>query len=222
MSQSSSPSVEKQTTRPVLKVVVGCIIVVIVICLCVGTVMVIGTMGLRGIGQQIVEDYEENTGSQDTPSEDSPAQDDEIWDRSYEIGDVVELGGIEWTVLEAEDAGSTLPRKAVYNDDCVASSGTFIYVKLKARNTNNTYPETTANMILYDEQKNDYSLTMASKLFHCVDLSNELLVNKYLSPGVDGEYLAYYEVPTDASGFKIRITDLKISVEEYEYIDLGF
>jgi len=196
---------EKKGMGTGLKIFLGCLGLLIVIGLCIGGASVLGIMGLGKVANDVSKDIdEEKTAESDA------------FDNPKAINEVVTVSEVDWTLLEATDLGAEIPATSEYLDPCVSQSGRFIYVKVKVKN-NGSEMKSTVGLNLLDSQKREF--ISSSDIFSCFD--DALFILDNLNPGVELTFIEVYEVPIDATGLRLEVTDLAFLGDEKDYIDLG-
>lgn len=133
------------------------------------------------------------------------------------IGEAITVNNVQWTVTEAKNLGSTLKSNyGAYGDDCVADSGTFVKVTVKVKN-NASDMVSVMDLNVYDSQKREF--VTSSDVYSCVE--DELFILDNINPGIEKTFVAVYEIPTGATGLKLKVGDLDLFTDGYKYVSLG-
>jgi hypothetical protein len=221
---------EKSATNPIVKgstkgnkktfIIIGVIVGVILICCCV-SILVAGRNlpTVDTVSPSPTDKVLENATTTEIPSATATTKPVATIKQLPKIGDVVTVGNAQWTLVAARDIGSTLKSSfGAYGKDCVANSGKFIQVDLKIKNLNKDVA-TVTNPDLIDSL--DRSFVTSSDVYSCVDTSLFLLSS--VNPGIEKSFSAIYEVPLDASGFKLEVGDFGLfNLTADKLITLGF
>jgi len=196
--------IEKNTVRgSVGKTLLIVIIVIGVLILCCAGA---GLSGILGTASVVEEQQKEQANKEE-----------QIWNNPKKLNEKITVGNIDWTVVEAQNLGSTLKSKyGQYGTDCNANSGKFVKVTVKVKN-NDKEIRTLTNVDLFDSQKREFKIS--SDVFGCVDGDVWILEN--INPGIEKTYVAVYEVPSDAKNLRLKVGDMDLLSDEYEYIELG-
>jgi len=140
------------------------------------------------------------------------------FDNPYVLGEVVTVDNVDWTLTEAQNLGSTLSSSyGEYGSPCVANSGSFVRITVKVKN-NSDKMVTVTDINLYDASKREF--ITSSDVFGCVDDALFLLDN--INPGIEKTFSGVYEIPSDATGLRVKVGDLNMFKADEEYISLGF
>jgi len=151
-------------------------------------------------------------------------KEDNLWNNAAKTGETVDMGGVEWTVIEAQDKGTRLETTMLYSDDCIAESGKYIYVKMKVKNNTNEIKDMSSEAAkIMDSKKRKFTSTF--DVFGCVE-EDSYFVSE-INPGIETTIVKVYEVPKDANEFRLKVTKLNelewsSDDKEYKYINLGF
>lgn len=211
-SNASKPE-EKKKMGTGAKIAIGCGVIILL-----GIVVVV-ILAVAGVSfmSRVAEDLSDVTDVDFTEQE----NDDESVEESSEIfqlGETVTVDDIEWVLVDAENIGNRMKSQlGEYGEDCVAKSGEFIQLTLKAKN-NRKEMATLSNLYLYDSEGREF--VTSSDVIFCVEDDMWLIDN--INPGIERTFLAVYEVPEDASGFKLKVGNLDMWKTGHEYISLGF
>ena len=133
----------------------------------------------------------------------------------------VRVSNIEWTLTSATVLGPTIKADNEYSNDCVASQGsTFIHITFTAKNQGDKMASTIV-LNIYDDLKREF--ISYTGVYLCQNSNaNYVYTMENINPGLEKEYDAYFEVPSDAKGFRVKVGDLDIFANKYDYISLGF
>jgi hypothetical protein len=199
----NQPATSKGMSTTV-KVLIGCGVLTIIGIIC-GVLVLLGSLGIAAANKS-----HGNTSSSRTESE--------KFANPKAINTPVVVDDVSWTVTEATDLGSTLKSKyGQYGTDCEANSGKFIKVKVTVTN-NSSKKITISDLNLIDSQKRSFD--SSTKVYGCIkdDLSSYDDVN----PGISANLTYVYEVPSDATGLKLKVSiiDYSTTTPNFEYIDL--
>lgn len=157
-----------------------------------------------------------NTANTTTPPLPKPDPETELFNNPEKINTNVDVEGINWRLTSAKNLGSSLKPKYSFDDNC-KTSGKFIKITFTVKN-NRTEMESLSDLYLYDSKKNQYNTSTDAN--DCVE--NTIYILDNINPGIKKSYTAVYEVPKDAKGFRLEVTDLKLLGNAHKYISLGF
>lgn len=118
-------------------------------------------------------------------------------------GEVVTLDGIEWTVIGAKEHGDTLQRSGFQD---IVTDGKFIAIGYEVKNTTDD-PISLRDISLVDAEGRLYE--PSSLASYAIKESERCSYGQDISPGLKRYCVALYDVPTDASGFRVEFTNLE-------------
>jgi hypothetical protein len=130
--------------------------------------------------------------------------------------DVV-LGHVRWKVIAARKLGNTLKSDNAFVKP-KTTPGRFIYVEMEIENKSDE-PLTFAERPLYDRRGRRY--TTLSDASWYLD-KNVVWLLKTINPNVPHTFVQVYEVPDDASGLAVGISNLRFADRKEGVIELGF
>ncbi|MCA9379713.1 DUF4352 domain-containing protein [Candidatus Dojkabacteria bacterium] len=189
-----------------VKIAIGCggLLLLLVVCFFVASMA--GFAGLSKISEEVEKTTQESEEQKDTAFE-NPAS----------MNEAVVIDDVEWTLLSGSDLGSTIPSVSEYSDDCVANSGKFIKLTLTVKN-NSKKMVSVSNLDLFDSEQNQY--ITSSDVYNCSE--DDIFILDNINPGIEKTFTGIYEVPSTASGFRVKVGDLDFFTDNYKYISLGF
>lgn len=177
--------------------------------------MIIGFIGLSALGIAGISKVAEEVNNQQQQEE---KKNDDAFTNPAKLNEKVTVGEVEWTVTKAQDLGSKLKTKyPSFDKDCVANSGKFIKVYVSIKNNSKEMVSVT-DLDLLDSQKREYKTS--SEVSSCIE--DELFILDNINPGIKKTFVGVYEVPKDASGFRLKVGDLNLFSSKESYIGLGF
>lgn len=180
---------------------------------CLGVLIIggiaVSALGLFGLGK-VANEIDKDIKEQEQEDADKRAN-------PHALNEEIPVENIVWKVTEASDKGSTLKATSSYGEDCVSSTGRFIQVKATVKNNTNEM-KSLGSLNLYDKDGREY--VNSSDIYGCVE--DEFFLIDNINPGIAVEFIQTYEVPSDASGFYMEITDLNFLEDNKDYIGLGF
>lgn len=136
---------------------------------------------------------------------------------TYTIGQDVQVDEIRWKIIEAIDQGQTLQSNNQFIDD-ITTSGRFIRVTFEMENLSKDLLSF-SGLNLVDDQEREF-IPSSDALFF-IEEDQQCIIIENLNPNVPKICQAIYEVPTDATGLKAKVGDLKIFGSKEALIDLG-
>lgn len=138
------------------------------------------------------------------------------------LSNLIHVGDLWWSISNPQLVGTKLKNISgtLNNNDCVATSGQYLQIIIKVDNAG-TDVKLYNDPKLYDSQNVEYDLD--SNVASCVqgDMPIFARINPGSSDGTFTTFVAIYQVPTTASGFKFKVSDLKSVPVEFEYVSLG-
>ena len=136
----------------------------------------------------------------------------------YSINESITINNeVIWKIILAEDLGNTLEAIDRWSDD-KTTTGKFIKVRFTVKNIDKEM-KTITDLRLFDNE--DREFTAYSEIFGYIEDEEELFLLDNINPGLERTYTVIYEVPTDAKGFMLEITNLEF-MSDKAYISLGF
>lgn len=190
-----------------VKLLLGCGVIIFLI---IGCFVIVSVAGIAGVSK-VANDIDKETKA----SED---KEKEAFDNPSKLNEAVTVKDVQWTVTEGKKLGTTLKSKyGEFGTDCIANSGQFIQVKVKIKN-NSKEMLSTVNLNLYDSNKNEYY--RSTEVGECIE--DEIFILDNINPGIEKTFTAIYEVPKEASGFRLKVGDLEFFDDEHQYVSLGF
>jgi hypothetical protein len=194
----------------------GCAILLIISCIV--SVVFLG-WGVNEVGNEIEESVNEYENQQEQQAQEQ----ENAFENPKAVGDTVELEGITWVVKKAEALGTTIKAPAdSFLDDCTAASGSkFVRVQFTVKNTG-TKSETLTAPKLVDADKAEFD--SYSDIYTCVstrDQKPELMTFETLNPGVENEYVAYYEIADSKTDLKLKVDNGALIDEDVDYVSLN-
>ncbi len=133
------------------------------------------------------------------------------------IGQDVLAGDVRWTVLDAQDMGNTLQSN---NDliDPMTTGGRFVRVRFEIENRSSE-ARTFTGVSLVDAQGRTFE-DSTETLIGFVD-NEERCIFEQLNPNVPRICTTIFEVPADAAGLQVKVTNLALFGAEEAFIDLA-
>lgn len=135
----------------------------------------------------------------------------------YSLNQEVPSGDVVWKVISAKDRGNKLlakdSRYAVIVKDRV-SQGKFVEIKLVVENRGKDLA-TIISPKLLDNQGREFT-DISFQVMEWIPENMGFYLLENLQPNLPKELIAFFEVPTDATGLQ-----LKVGVWEPQLIDLG-
>ena len=189
-----------------VKIAIGCGALILLLVVCFIIASVAGLTGLSKLSEEVEKTTQESEEKKDTAFE-NPSN----------MNEPVTVSEVEWTLLNAEDLGSTIPSRYEFSEDCVANSGKFIKISMKVKN-NSKAMASVSSLNLYDSEQNEY--ITSSDLFDCIE--DDIYILDNINPGIEKTFVGVYEVPATANGFKVKVGDMDLFEDNYKYISLGF
>jgi hypothetical protein len=157
-----------------------------------------------------------NSGNKNNSSNGSGNQQAASQNAIYELNQEVTSSDATWKVTNARDRGNKLAAsESRYGSIAKAktTTGKFIEVTFTVENKSKDLASIT-NPGLVDGQGREF--TTATDVSEWVPEGKDLFLFTNLQPNLPKEFVAIYEVPADASGFK-----LKVGVLRPQFINLG-
>jgi hypothetical protein len=203
---ADTPIPPKKGVSTTVKVLLGCGILVVLAVICVVVMSALGVAGINSVATQVNNSVTEAANKENT-----------AFNTPHKIGDVVTVKDVQWTITEAKDLGSTLKSTyGSYGTDCKANSGKFVQITVKIKN-NGKDMASVMNLNLYDSEKHEY--VSSSEVFSCV--TGDLYILSNVNPGIEKTFKAIYEVPTTATGLRVKVGDLDLFTDDHQYVSLG-
>lgn len=126
---------------------------------------------------------------------------------SASIGTPVQVGDAEWTILEIVNRGSTMKGTDSFTKD-VTTSGTFVQVKFKVRNTGKKEGTMGELPKLVDPTNREFGSYETSSLYRPKD-TNGVFLDK-IQPSLSKEFVEIYEVAPGATSLSLKAHDFGI------------
>ena len=204
MAEATIPP-KKGMTKTV-KILLGCGILIVLAVVCVVVMSALGVAGINNVATQVNNSVTEAANKENT-----------AFNAPHKIGEAVTVKDVQWTITEAKDLGSTLKSTyGSYGTDCKANSGKFVQITVKIKN-NGTDMASVMNLNLYDSDKHEY--VSSSDVYGCV--TGDLFILSNINPGIEKTFIAVYEVPTTATGLRVKVGDLNLFTDDHQYVSLG-
>jgi hypothetical protein len=205
---SATPAKQDNSTRNILLVLGGCLAVVVCLVVCVFVIIPAVTLGgIASIGNKVADDIEK-----------SQQVNTDAYNRPSKINDTVKVGNIEWQVTKSQDFGSILPSYSEYLDDVTNNEVRFIRVEFSAKNMSSN-DATILSLNVVDDKGRTFSLS--GNTYLTLKTGEQSSVFASLDPDIRKSFVDIYEVPTDAKGLRLEVTDLNLLTPQKAYIDLG-
>ena len=130
--------------------------------------------------------------------------------------DAIRVGEVVWQVLGVKDLGNILKDPSGLFSDR-KTSGRFILIRFGIMNEGSDM-KTLTDLYLMDNKGREY--TSDSESFIYIENQEELFILDNINPGITKAYTTIYEVPSDAEGLMLEVTNLEFAGIT-AYIDLG-
>jgi hypothetical protein len=154
-------------------------------------------------------------GAEQEPAESTEAAKETGEESAASIGEPVTVGDVEWTVTDAEQLDELISIRGDYEE------GDFVSIDITlSNNTNQDITLATPFFALIDDQGREVEPNIDHNFFFLYPEEN-MFVDQ-INPGATKEGKIIFPVYPDASGFKLRVGEVRFASEETEYIDLGF
>jgi hypothetical protein len=158
------------------------------------------------------EKVAEQDGAEQEPAETTTETGEES---AASIGEPVTVGDVEWTVTNAEELDELISIRGDYEE------GNFVSIDITlSNNTNQDITLATPFFALIDDQGREVEPNIDHNFFFLYPEEN-MFVDQ-INPGTTKEGKIIFPAYPDASGFKLRVGEVRFASEETEYIDLGF
>jgi len=158
-------------------------------------------------------------GSRDKSTNTNTASGKNTNQQVYAVNQDVRVGDIRWKLLSARDHGSVLKgsesKYPTYESD-KTTTGRFIEINMEVENLGTDQTSGTT-MELVDSK----GRTFSSGPFTSWITDEQSLIITTLNPNITKQYKDIYEVPTDATGLKVKVSDLNIFGNKEAFISLG-
>ena len=135
------------------------------------------------------------------------------------VGDVVTFDDSKWTVLDAEDRGSTLESTNRFLDD-MTSQGRFIYVKFQVENLKNSEARVLNSPSIRDSQRREFNQIDRQSLY--LPDNAKTMTMEAIPATMSREFHAIYEVAADSEGIEFLARDFSAFGTSIQPIVLGF
>lgn len=221
--QSVQPvQVKKEGMGTGMKIFVGCGVLTVIGVLCAVAFFVYSTIKFDEMADKAKADLDATMSAASASAEAvqsaNTQYEENVFNNPQKIGDVITVGNVDWSVTEVKNLGTKINNELdSFLPSCNASSGKFVQVKLKAKNTSNQVITTNATyQNVYDSAKNQYIKS---------DVLNCMLSNKYTSsvnPGIEYTFKLIFEIPTSSTGLRMKIGAQTGNTRDYKYVSLGF
>lgn len=139
----------------------------------------------------------------------------------YSINEEVKVGNVKWKLLDATDRGGVLKASnSQYPSmtDDKEIDGRFVQITMKVENQGKEM-RSVSTLKLIDSESREY--TAASETSDWIPDEKEMFLLDNINPGITQEFISMYKVPSDASGLKVKVGDLKMMGNEEALIKLG-
>lgn len=136
----------------------------------------------------------------------------------YAVGQDVKVGDVRWKVLEAKDAGNTLPKTDITKEK--KSNGKYVIVRIEVENQSKDGLSFSSVDIKDDQDRTFQQSTDFDVSMHIP--TDEHCTLEQLNANLPKTCTMIYEVPASAKGFKANVGDLKAFTNDDAWIDLGF
>lgn len=141
--------------------------------------------------------------------------------RIHRIGEDVRVGDVRWKVLSAMSRGKVL--KASQSrypslDNDKTTSGYFFQVEIEVENMG-TSLKSVSSLTVSDSQGRRY--VASSSVSDWIPEGKDLFLLENLNPNIPYRFIDIYEVPDNAAGLMLEITNLEILFSKRDTIDLG-
>lgn len=169
------------------------------------------------IGQMANKDDKPSI-TQNTDNKDSKAVEESIETKQAKpkIGDEIDFEDSKWVVLEAKNLGNEAKSNNQFQENA-KSSGKFILVKFKVLNKTNKEERIMSHPKLIDSKEREFkNYDMQSSY---IPKNAETLSMSALPSGIEKEFYAVYEVPSDATGLQFEARELAAFGDE-QLVDL--
>jgi len=132
------------------------------------------------------------------------------------IGDEINFEDSKWVVLDAKNLGSEAKSNNQFQESA-KSSGKFILVKFKVLNKTNKEERIMSHPKLVDSKGREFKKYDMQSFY--IPKDAESLTMSALPSGIEKEFYALYEVPSDATGIQFEARELSAFGDE-QLVDL--
>jgi len=161
------------------------------------------------------DEVAEQDGTEQEPAETTGAADKSGEEAAASIGEPVTVGDVQWTVTDAEQLDELISIRGDYEE------GNFVSIDITLSNhTNQDITLATPFFTLIDDQGREVEPNIDNNFFFLYPEEN-MFVDQ-INPGATKEGKIIFPAYPDASGFKLKVGEVRFASEETEYIDLGF
>lgn len=127
----------------------------------------------------------------------------------------VTVGDITWKVLEVEELGETIKSPSGTLIDAVR--GKFVSMRFMVQNDGEE-PVTIYDLSVIDSRGRVFNICLSAYEYF---VPTDACALVELSPGIEYEYIAPFDVAPDSEGLIIEFTDLSDQDEQSTYVSLG-
>lgn len=199
---------EKEKTKRVIIIIA---VVILLPLICCGSAFMLGLIGSSGDSSS-TNGSSSNTSNSDTETstEDADIIEEET-ETEYKIGEAAPIGDIEITVKKVENLGNSITQSW---GDPLTTQGRFIRIDFDVENVG-TEPLYIGELELVDSQGRTFA--ESEDRFMALD---DIEFLDQLNPNVTESYATLFDVPSDASDLKLKVSDWGLFTSEYVLIDL--
>ncbi|MBD3328881.1 DUF4352 domain-containing protein [Candidatus Dojkabacteria bacterium] len=133
----------------------------------------------------------------------------------YPIGETAKAGDVSFKVTKVEDLGNSVQPEW---GNPITTNGKFIRVDYQIENLSyeSQYPPV---LKVLDSQERTYE--ESGKKFTILSFGDEVEIFEEISPNVKTDYATIFEIPEDAVGLELKVSDFGLFPTKYAYFDLG-
>lgn len=139
----------------------------------------------------------------------------------YSLNQDVKVGEVRWKLVSVKDRGNIL-RASESKYSTIAedrnTSGKFIEITMEVENLG-TEMKSVSNLKLIDDKNREFM--PATDLSEWIPEGKELFLLSNLNPNMPQQFVEIYEIPIDATGLKVEVSDLSLWGTEKALISLG-
>lgn len=141
----------------------------------------------------------------------------ETEEKSYGVGDDIQVGEVKWKVLNAP----TKTKEIVSEFDKETASGVFIIIELQAELTGKESGEVSSSQFkIIDSQDRKFETNDDGEIALSME-DKETFMMTQVNPNVPVTGFTVFDIPEDATGLKLEIGDLRMFGDETGLVDLG-
>jgi hypothetical protein len=137
------------------------------------------------------------------------------------IGEPVTVGDIKWNVIIVKNRGQLLrasESKYSFIAKDKSTSGKFVQVTIVIENMGKK-SRLLRPLTIVDSKGREFS--SATELAEWIPEKEDIFTIQSLNPNISFKFAQLFEIPADASGLKLKITDLSFASGQEKYVDLA-